>query len=966
MRTIDSSISVLKPSNFAWWHSSWTGRFVLAALLIAAAAFALMPDRTSAQTTTLNANAICRADDADPAGNIDANDLNDGLVADCKALVAIANSLEEDVTVGQDLNWIGETGLGTTDIDIWDGIMVDQVDDVDDLDDDDDTTDMVMRVTEVELDTQGLTGELVAAWADLTALTTLNLSGNSLEGTVPRSVWAFLGGLETLDLSGNPDLTPSPSLGLSAVVSKIAADQTDAGKTMVTLSFDNIWYTTEVAAHEYRYSADGGTTWGPNDAEDSDGWMSMDTGCDDTHCDKLDGDDARVRITITSTPTEDVDTYIYQVRSIKEVAVDSDEDGDIDTDDTPVTTKSEMSRLDVVGPQTLTAESPYSLSVAVAYTSATSGDDTKLEDPTVETDDSDSENIKHSLNFNPLAEGETTVELGQPHGSHTFPVDILKADSGPKVSRIPSQELVQQQRPQTVDLARYFQGDNLTFTITSQPNPNIATANIVGSNLEITTRREGRTIITVTARDGDTKGTTSQEIRVTVVAPNNPPQLAGNIPDLTLYLDDAGTQVDMAQYFRDQDNEFLRFIPQSSNPMVVTATSVGRNVIFSVNGLGEITMTIIAQDGAGATAFGSFKVTVLDPNAAPQAVGVIPPQTIRVGDEGLALSLGSYFTDANNDPLTYRAVSADTSILTAEVTEAVVTLTAVVVGETTVTVTATDPGGKSATQTIVVVVLPANRPPEVTGQISDQTLQYNDEPLGLDVTMYFTDPDGDVLSYVGQGTDEAVAEVRVHSDGLVRIDPISHGEIEVTVTARDPLGASVSQSFMVTVQGNLPPEAVGVIDDQVMIEGGRAVTINVSEYFSDPNGDELTYMATSSNPDAVQAVVIDGSTELVLRPFAPAEGVTVTVTAMDPEGETAAQLVTVTVAAAAPPPTATPMPTATPEPTAPPPPPTATPAPTATFVPTDGGGGFPVGLIIVLLLVLAGVAAAVFIIQRRR
>ena len=267
----------------------------------------------------------------------------------------------------------------------------------------------------------------------------------------------------------------------------------------------------------------------------------------------------------------------------------------------------------------------------------------------------------------------------------------------------------------------------------------------------------------------------------------------------------------------------------------------------------------------------------------------------------------------------------------------------------------------------MVVVLPANKPPEVVGQIPDQTLQYNDEPLGLDVTMYFTDPDGDVLSFVGEGTDEAVAAVRVHSDGLVRIDPISRGEIEVTVTARDPLGASVSQSFMVTVEGNLPPEAVGVIDDQVLLEGGRALTINVAKYFSDPNGDELTYMATSSNADAVQAVVIDGSSELVLRPLAPAEDVTVTVTAMDPEGESAAQLIAVTVAAAAPPPTATPAPTATPEPTAiPEPTATSAPAPTATPVPTDEGGGFPVGLVIVLLLVLAGVAAAVFIIQRRR
>ena len=52
MRTIDSSISVLKPSNIAWWHTSWTGRFILAALLIAAAAFVLTPGRTSAQTPT--------------------------------------------------------------------------------------------------------------------------------------------------------------------------------------------------------------------------------------------------------------------------------------------------------------------------------------------------------------------------------------------------------------------------------------------------------------------------------------------------------------------------------------------------------------------------------------------------------------------------------------------------------------------------------------------------------------------------------------------------------------------------------------------------------------------------------------------------------------------------------------------------------------------------------------------------
>ena len=76
MRTIDSSISVLKPSNIAWWHTSWTGRFILAALLIAAAAFVLTPGRTSAQTPTLQMRCEAAAGAAQRCT---------GLVADCVA-----------------------------------------------------------------------------------------------------------------------------------------------------------------------------------------------------------------------------------------------------------------------------------------------------------------------------------------------------------------------------------------------------------------------------------------------------------------------------------------------------------------------------------------------------------------------------------------------------------------------------------------------------------------------------------------------------------------------------------------------------------------------------------------------------------------------------------------------------------------------------------------------------------------
>ena len=75
------------------------------------------------------------------------------------------------------------------------------------------------------------------------------------------SVQTFLDNLEAVNLDDNKDLLPSPPLQLSA-----AATKTAGGEPQVTLSFDNIWYTLEVSKHEYRYSVNGGSTWGPDNA----------------------------------------------------------------------------------------------------------------------------------------------------------------------------------------------------------------------------------------------------------------------------------------------------------------------------------------------------------------------------------------------------------------------------------------------------------------------------------------------------------------------------------------------------------------------------------------------------------------------------------------------------------------------------------------------------------------------------
>ena len=95
---------------------------------------------------------------------------------------------------------------------------------------------------------------------------------------------------------------------------------------------------------------------------------------------------------------------------------------------------------------------------------------------------------------------------------------------------------------------------------------------------------------------------------------------------------------------------------------------------------------------------------------------------------------------------------------------------------------------------------------------------------------------------------------------------------------------------------NGPPEAVGTIPAQALTEAGPAVGVSMEAWFSDPDGDELTYAAASSHAGAVTAVVSGDTVWLVPG---TAGAATVTVTASDPDGLSATRTMSVTTVASA-------------------------------------------------------------------
>ena len=91
-----------------------------------------------------------------------------------------------------------------------------------------------------------------------------------------------------------------------------------------------------------------------------------------------------------------------------------------------------------------------------------------------------------------------------------------------------------------------------------------------------------------------------------------------------------------------------------------------------------------------------------------------------------------------------------------------------------------------------------NRQPVAAGAIAAQSLTVGGAAATVDVSGYFSDPDGDALTFSAVSTDTAVAAVTV-SDLLVAITPKAAGNAKVTVTATDPGGLSAEQTIDVTV-----------------------------------------------------------------------------------------------------------------------------------------------------------------------
>ena len=314
---------------------------------------------------------------------------------------------------------------------------------------------------------------------------------------------------------------------------------------------------------------------------------------------------------------------------------------------------------------------------------------------------------------------------------------------------------------------------------------------------------------------------------------------------------DQFTSFGVSDKFHDQDDDVLRYSISGDTSGLVSASISGSTVTVRAGSTTGTTSRILvtATDPDGLNASQDFYVTVYEPepNRPPVAEGYINSRTMPINSR-ISLTVSSYFSDPDDDVLTYSAWVSVPNVVTVSLSGSSLTVASGSLPGNSgrIIVTARDPDGATATQDFHVTVDP---PPVASVRVSPQSASIAEgETRRFTATALASDgTEISGLRFTWSSDDESVATV---SSGLAR--GVSAGTAMITATTE---GKSGSASLTVT-----PPQAasVRVSPSSASIEPGRTRQFTATARASDGTVISGVTFRWSSDDESVATVGSSG------------------------------------------------------------------------------------------------------------
>ncbi len=334
-----------------------------------------------------------------------------------------------------------------------------------------------------------------------------------------------------------------------------------------------------------------------------------------------------------------------------------------------------------------------------------------------------------------------------------------------------------------------------------------------------------------------------QTLWVNLTPINDRPVIYG-APDLILHFDDPYS-FSFEPYIYDVDNpkSDLTLSTYETTDKKYTLTN-GFFVTFNYprSMLGQdIYVTIIVFDGE-AVSEDVIKVSVTD-DRVPELVKKLPDVTIYEGETVYnVFNLDDYFSDPDNDALFYFFGETYVNITINDDHTVDVASDSEWYGTDTVTFRAVDGDGALAEDTIIVIVLPKNDPPQISG-VPDIMVHY-DHDFEFELSNHISDIDNGLEDLIISTSEPKY--IRFNEKNrlmmIVNFPEFMKGmSIAVTITVSDGIESS-SQVITVKVTDNYPPEILDYLPDIEFNEDEKLQNaFDLDDYFFDPDGEMLFY-----------------------------------------------------------------------------------------------------------------------------
>ncbi|TQI70620.1 gliding motility-associated-like protein [Gramella sp. Hel_I_59] len=398
-------------------------------------------------------------------------------------------------------------------------------------------------------------------------------------------------------------------------------------------------------------------------------------------------------------------------------------------------------------------------------------------------------------------------------------------------------------------------GDELIVTEVTEPENGSAVINNDGTVTYTPNENfNGTDSFDYTISDGN-GGTDTATVTVTIGAENDAPIAVDDSASTT---EDTPVEITVLNNDSDPDGDELIVTevtePENGSAVINNDGTVTYTPNENFNGTDSFDYTI--SDGNGGTDTATVTVTIGAENDAPIA---LDDSASTTEDTPVEITVLNNDSDPDGDELTVIEVTEPENGSAVINNDGTVTYTPNenFNGTDSFDYTISDGNGGTDTATVIVTIGAENDAPIA---VDDSASTSEDTPVEITVLNNDSDPDGDELTVtISEAQEPANGTVTIDENGVVTYTPNENfnGTDSFKYTISDGNGGTDTATVTVTVGAE--NDAPIAVDDAVETDEDNAITVSVLDNDSDPDGDDLSVVSTTTPENGTVVINNDGT-----------------------------------------------------------------------------------------------------------